>query len=91
MEAKLAVMLTYQLVKDMYASADMDKYELAVDLENTAIIISALIPWNIAGAVPAAALTAGSSYILYSFYLYLIPLVNLIMRRFKVDNRHKIT
>jgi NhaC family Na+:H+ antiporter len=87
----LAVMLTYQLVKDMYASADMDKYELAVDLENTAIIISALIPWNIAGAVPAAALTAGSSYILYSFYLYLIPLVNLIMRRFKVDNRHKIT
>ena len=33
--------------------------------------------------MPAAALFADSSYILYSFYLYLIPLVNLIMRRFK--------
>ncbi|NLK34375.1 MAG: Na+/H+ antiporter NhaC family protein, partial [Gracilibacteraceae bacterium] len=87
----LAVMLTYQLIRNMYTSADADKYVLAVDLENTAIVISALIPWNIAGAVPAAALTADSSYILYSFYLYLIPLVNLIMRRFRVDNLHKIT
>lgn len=87
----LAVMLTYQLIRNMYNSADADKYMLAVDLEDTAIVISALIPWNIAGAVPAAALTADSSYILYSFYLYLIPLVNLIMRRFRVDNLHKIT
>ena len=87
----LAVMLTYQLIRNMYNSADADKYMLAVDLEDTAIVISALIPWNIAGAVPAEELTEGSSYILYSFFLYLIPLVNLIMRRFKVDNRHKIT
>lgn len=85
----LAVMLTYQLVKNMYASAGIDKYELAVDLENTAIVISALIPWNIAGAVPAATLTADNSYAVYAFYLYLIPLVNLIIKKFKPKKRHK--
>jgi len=86
----LAVMLTYQLVRNMYDSAGIDKYELAVDLENTAIVMAPLIPWNIAGAVPAAALTADNSYVLYSFYLYLIPLANLVMKKFKIIKRHKM-
>jgi len=86
----LAVMLTYQIIKNMYDSAGIDKYELAVDLENTAIVMLPLIPWNIAGAVPAAALTADNSYVLYSFYLYLIPLVNLVMKKFKFSKRHKM-
>ena len=86
----LAVMLTYQLVRNMYDSTGIDKYELAVDLENTAIVMAPLIPWNIAGAVPAAALTADNSYVLYSFYLYLIPLANLVMKKFKFNKRHKM-
>ena len=86
----LAVMLTYQLVRNMYDSAGIDKYELAVDLENTAIVMAPLIPWNIAGAVPAAALTADNSYVLYSFYLYLIPLANLVMKKFEIIKRHKM-
>jgi NhaC family Na+:H+ antiporter len=80
----LAIMLTYQLVKNMYSSAGIDKYELAVDIENTVIVISALIPWNIAGAVPAAALTANSSYTIYAYYLYLLPLVCLAAKRIKL-------
>lgn len=86
----LAVMLTYQLVRNMYDSESIDKYKLAVDLENSAIVISALIPWNIAGAVPAAALTADNSYAIYAFYLYLIPLVNLIIKKLKPVKYHKI-
>lgn len=76
----LAVMLTYQLVRKMYASADIDKYELAVDMEDSVIVLSALIPWNIAGAVPAAALTANSTYTIYAYYLYLLPLTRLITK-----------
>lgn len=80
----LAIMLTYQLIRNMYDSVGIDKYELAVDIENTVIVISALVPWNIAGAVPAAALTANSSYTIYAYYLYLLPLINLIAKKFKV-------
>ncbi|HYF81605.1 MAG TPA: Na+/H+ antiporter NhaC family protein [Clostridia bacterium] len=83
----LAIMLTYQLVRNMYDSAGIDKYELAVDLEDTVIVISALVPWNIAGAVPAAALTADNSYIIYSYYLYLLPLAGLIIKRIKFSGR----
>lgn len=74
----LAIMLTYQLVKNMYAGENKDDYELVVDIENTVIVISALIPWNIAAAIPAAALSANAGYIAYAGYLYLLPLVNWI-------------
>jgi NhaC family Na+:H+ antiporter len=85
----LAIMLTYQLVRNMYDSAGIDKYELAVDLENTVIVLSALIPWNIAGAVPAAALTADSSYTVYAYFLYLLPLVSLASKKFKFLDVHR--
>lgn len=86
----LAVILTYQLAKSMYKSAGIDKYQLAVDLEDTAIVLSAMIPWNIAGAVPAAMLGANSTYPLYSYYLFMLPLVGLIARRLKLDKLYKI-
>ncbi|MCC3511027.1 MAG: hypothetical protein JGK29_18595 [Microcoleus sp. PH2017_17_BER_D_A] len=63
----IAIILTHQLVESKYRQQKLDDYQLAVDLENTAVVISPLIPWNIAGLVPA-----------YAFYLYLIPLFNLI-------------
>ena len=43
-------------------------------MENSVIMIAALIPWNIAGAVPAAALLTGAGFIPYALYLYLVPL-----------------
>jgi NhaC family Na+:H+ antiporter len=86
----LAVMLTYQLVRKLYASADIDKNELALDLEDSVIVISALVPWNIAGAVPAAALTADSTYTIYAYYLYLLPLVSLIAKKIKFSKLIKM-
>jgi NhaC family Na+:H+ antiporter len=79
----LALMLAYQLMKKAYDSAGVDKYELAIDIENTAIVMSAMIPWNIAGAVPAATLSVDASFVLYSFYLYILPLTNLLAKRFR--------
>lgn len=86
----LAVMLTYQMVRSMYDSAGIDKYKLAVDLEDTAIVLSPLIPWNIAGAVPAAALGADSTYPVYAFYLFLLPLIRLIIRKVRKDKLYKL-
>lgn len=79
----LAIMLTYQLVRNFYNSSKIDKYELAVDMEDTVIVISAIIPWNIAGALPAAALTADSSYSIYAYYLFLLPLTSMLTKKFK--------
>lgn len=70
----LTILLTDQLCREMYA----DKGQLALDLEDTAVIVSPLIPWSIAGAVPLAAVNAPASSVCVSFYLILLPLYRLI-------------
>ncbi|VBB07320.1 Hypothetical protein LUCI_2564 [Lucifera butyrica] len=81
----LAVMLSHQFENTIYEKHGLSNYQLAVDLENTVIVISALIPWNIAGAVPASALSADAGFIPYAFYLFLIPLVNLFIKNIKIS------
>jgi Na+:H+ antiporter, NhaC family len=84
----IAIILAHQIVKKAYEEKNVDNYQLAVDIENTAVVISPLIPWNIAGLIPAATLMVGPGYILYSFYLYLIPITNFIYLKL-VSGREK--
>jgi NhaC family Na+:H+ antiporter len=74
----IAILMTQQLVKRKYEQEQLDRYQLAADIENTAVVLSPLIPWNIAGLVPATILMTDSGFIPYAFYLYLLPLCNLI-------------
>lgn len=70
----LTIMLTHQLC-DML---ETDKSKLAIYLENTAVVISPLIPWSIASAVPLNTISAPASCVLLACYLYLLPLWGLI-------------
>lgn len=70
----LAIMLTHQLCKD----TEPDEKRFAIYLENTAVVVAALIPWSIAGGAPLAAANAPTSSILFAFFLYLLPLWRLI-------------
>ena len=69
----LAIMLVHQLCGD----TEPDNQKLAIHLENTAVVISPLIPWSIAGAVPLASIGAPSICVLTAFFLYLLPLWHL--------------
>ncbi len=77
----LAVILTHQLFEKIYPPDRSGQHRLALDLENSVILIAALVPWSIAGAVPAAALTADAGFIPYAVYIYLVPLSNLLIRQ----------
>ena len=66
----LTILLTDQLCRGQYNN----KEELALDLEDSAEIVSPLIPWCIAGSVPLAAVGASPKAMLFAFYLYLLPL-----------------
>ena len=66
----LTVMLTHQLCGVLV----MDSSDLALDLEDSAIVVAPLIPWSIAGGVPLSAVGAPTSAILFACYLYLLPL-----------------
>jgi NhaC family Na+:H+ antiporter len=74
----LPVLLTYDLMNRIYKEKGLSNEDIAIDIENTAIMTSELFPWSIAIAVPLATLSAGSESILFAFYLYLVPLINII-------------
>lgn len=65
----LAVILTNELSQ----SYEPDEKIRASWLENTVIVIAALVPWSVASAVPLAILGVPTQSLLYAWYLYLIP------------------
>lgn len=69
-----ALITTHQFMKPYYAQTPAGRSELAQDIGNTAVIIPAMIPWNVASAIPAAILSVDSGFIPYAFFLYMVPL-----------------
>jgi len=70
----LTIMITHQLCRQ----TEPDSQRLALYLEDTAVVISPLIPWSIACAVPLTTIGVSSSCVLTAFFLYLLPLWQLI-------------
>ena len=70
----LGTMLTVQLCEGLIEG----KERFALAIEDTIILLAALIPWSIAGAVPVAAIGAPQTCLLCAFYLFAQPLWGLI-------------
>lgn len=75
----IAVMLTHLLGKDMYKKNEISNEILALNIENTAIVIAPLIPWNIAVLAPLLLLEAPTLSIFYALYLYMLPIYRLLV------------
>lgn len=76
-----SILLTSQLMKKTYEKSGKSNEDLAIDIENTSVVLSGIIPWCIGITVPAAMLGLSSMEIIpWSFYLYLIPIVNLFYK-----------
>jgi len=73
----VASMMVQQLLGRAYPARE----ELAMDIENSVILIAGLIPWSIACSVPLAMLGAGPEALLYAFLLWLIPLCYLFTKK----------
>lgn len=77
----LTIILTHQICEDI----DIDRENLAIGLENSAVVIAPLIPWSIAGAVPIATIGASTSCLTGACFLYLLPIYTFII---KLKNNH---
>ena len=71
----LTAILTHQLCRDV----EPDNKELAIYLENTAIVMASLVPWSIAGGVPLATVGAPTASMALACYLYVLPIWELIL------------
>lgn len=70
----LTIMLTYEMARENYKG----QYDLALDMENSAVMTPSYIPWNIAGRTPLEMVGAPLMSLYFSFYHHYIILVNTI-------------
>ena len=70
----LAIMLTHQLCKKVEPRPEI----FAIQIENSAVVISPMIPWSIASVIVLMPISAPKISILAAWYLYLIPLCCLV-------------
>lgn len=75
----LGIMLTAQLCEHL----EPDGNTLAIDLENSVVVLSAFIPWSVSFTVPAGAVDAPLSCLPFACYLWLLPLFHFIFRKMR--------
>lgn len=63
-----------QLLADTYHRRGATDGELAIDMENSGVVMAPLIPWNISVSIPLVMLGASARAIPYAVLLYVIPI-----------------
>jgi NhaC family Na+:H+ antiporter len=82
----LAVFLQVPLLEKVYPEQDKEKKALAIG--SSSILLSAIVPWNIAMTAPLAILGASPLGGVFAFYLYLTPVVALLAEGRSVKRAH---
>ncbi len=85
----LAIIIVFQIMKNQEIYKCEGRERLALDLENSVVVMAPLIPWNIAGAVPAASIGVGSLFIPFAFYLYIVPVYHMMRGGRKIGHKNK--
>lgn len=77
----IGIIMSVQMLKGAYSEKGASKEELAADVGCCAITIAGLIPWSIAATVPLAMLGVGAKALLYSVFLYAVPITYLLTKK----------
>lgn len=78
----VAVILTDEMMKNCYKKKE--NYIFALNIENSCILTSALIPWNIAALICTTILNVNMyGFVPYAFFLYIFPLVHFLYLFFR--------
>lgn len=77
----ISAMLCNDLMRKPYEESGSDNYELAMDIENSAIMVCALFPWCIAASVPFKMLGVNGGAIAYSYLLWLVPVCYIFTKK----------
>lgn len=68
-------------MKDSYEKKGYSKGRFAIDIENVAITVPTFVPWAIICTVPCSLLGVTYPVMLWSIYLYAVPLINWVTPR----------
>ena len=77
----IATLMCNDLLTKPYLETGGNRQELAIDIENSTIVIVGLVPWAIACSVPLTFFGASNGALIWAFYLYLIPICYLFTKK----------
>lgn len=78
----IASMMSRDLMLKPYLGEGASETELAIDIENSSIVVCGLVPWAISCTVPLNMLGVGYSALLFAFLLYGIPFSYIFTKKF---------
>lgn len=77
----IATLICCDLMKKPYLDSGASASELALDMENSVILLSCMVPWCIGCSVPLAFLGATFAAVPFAFYMYLVPICYLFTKK----------
>ncbi len=82
----IASMMSRDLLDKPYEIAGGSNSELAIDIENSSIVLCGIIPWAISCSVPLQMLGVGYNALPFAFLLYLIPFYYIFTKKLFFKN-----
>lgn len=79
----IALILTNSLCENIVE----DRQKRAIYLEDTVILIAALVPWSTACGAALSVASAPDASIPFAFYLYILPLINFAVELIKIKTK----
>ncbi len=72
----ISIIMTNDVMKDIYEKyVSLPSEALAIDMENSAVILAGMIPWSIAALVPATTLgVTPFEFMPYAFFVWILPI-----------------
>ena len=83
----ITITMNDQLWERIYEEENASHRELAIDMENSAVMISGLVPWAISCSVPLEMMGADARALPYGFLLYLVPLCYIFTKKIWFPSR----
>ena len=77
----IAIMLCSDLMTKPYLQTGGNRRELASDIENATVLLSVIIPWNIACTVPLEMMGVGVKTLMYSYLVFILPVIYIFTKR----------
>lgn len=84
----IGVIMCRQCMSRAYPDTEAGRREMMLDIEDSVVPLSGVVPWCIACSVPLAMLDCGISSLPFAFYIYLLPLCHFAVQ--ELHGRKKI-
>jgi NhaC family Na+:H+ antiporter len=86
----IGVIMSKQFMSKCYGDSQEERTEFMMDISNSVVVISGIVPWSIACSVPLAMMGSDFRSIPFAIYLYMVPICWYIQRVLIDRKRRKV-